>query len=43
MKTKYVKASDTNRINDLLEKGFRLYRAYRSKDSDFPTLVFVKD
>lgn len=43
METKYVKATNVKRINELIEKGFRLYKAYEGRETEPPTLIFIKD
>ena len=43
MRTKHVKATNAKRINELIEKGFRLYKAYEGRETEPPTLVFIKD
>lgn len=43
METKYAKATNVKRINELIEKGFRLYKAYEGRETEPPTLIFIKD
>ena len=43
MRIKYVLADDADKINELIEKGFRLHREQKSKGSEPLTLVFIKN
>lgn len=43
METKYAKATNVKRINELIEKGLRLYKAYEGRETEPPTLIFIKD
>lgn len=42
MKTRYVKADNVERINDLLSKGYRLYTAHPRVNGNPTMLIFVK-
>lgn len=43
MKTRYVKADNVDRINDLILKGYKLYMAHKGANGNPTMLIFVKD
>lgn len=43
MRARYAKGNDAKRINELLEKGLRLYAATPGKVGEPITLIFVEE